>query len=812
MLDVHDMRNAPIRMVFITKSNTSRHFHDDIELVYVFDGDVKITIENDVFHLQKDDFLVINANKFHHYTISEDAMIGSFMMGYTRIKEMTKQNNIVFWCNTTLEHNSSFVDIRKTVRDIVTEYVQNSDIGIMRLVSKYYELLYHLTKNFLITSKDTHNEGVLNEDKQRIDEITQYVQNNYRNKISLNNLAEILFLSDAYLSKYIKRHFGMNFLEYLNSYRLNNAVDDLLYLDIPITRVALENGFASVSTFNKVFKQRYKLTPSAYKAKHRSTESENSNKDIDESILIKKVEALFGDYKSDEEVKENQNSESVYVDMSKCEPYIKTWSKMINIGTAEELLRSNMQSFVIDLNKKLNFKYVRIWDLYSPEMYIDINAKNGLYNFDKLNRVLDFLVSNNICPYIELNIKPKQLLSNIQKILIYGTKEIEFNSLDSVHSFFEAFIIHLVERYGAKEIEKWYFEFWKEELGDIASPSIDDDENPYDYLNIFRIIQKIFKKYIPRTKLGGAGLSVRFGAKTLVNLLTTWSNEKDKPDFISFYCYPYLMGTIDGGRVNKTSTDRDYLKNYITMAKELAKRAGFQVEELHISEWNSTISNRNHLNDSCYKGAYILKNIIDSFSDVDLLGYWFASDITADYYDSTLLLNGGSGLLTKDGIRKPAYYAFDFLNRLGSNLIEKGRNHMVTTGDYNEWEIVCHNYKFLSYEYFINEEDEVKVQKQYRYFEDSNSSEFEFVLNEMSKGIYEIKTYSINTQYGSVQDEWIRMSCPTNLTQEEIEYLKRICVPRLSLHRLNVESNQLKFKTHLEPNEIQYIKIIQKFK
>lgn len=812
MLDARDIKNAPIRLGFVTESNTNRHFHEDIELLYIFDGSLDITIENDVFHMSKDDFIIINATKLHHYTIIEDSLVGSFMISYSRVKEMTKQTNLVFWCNTILEQNSSFVDVRRTIRDIINEYVQDSDIGMMRLVSKYYELLYLLTKNFLITNRDTHNEDSMNEDKLRIDEISNYIQANYRNRISLNDLADMLYLSDAYLSKYIKKHFGMNFLEYLNSYRLNHAVDDLLYLDLPITRVALENGFASVPTFNKVFKQRYKLTPSAYKAKYRSVDNDTIVKEVDNSQMLKRVEKALADYEMGVTTQEDGLKEHVIVDVTQSEPYEKTWNKMINIGTAQELLRSNMQEDVLELHQKLNFKYVRIWDLYSPEMYIDINAKNGMYNFDKLNRVLDFLVSNSIYPYIELNIKPKQLLQNIHKILIYGKKEIEFSSLDTVHNFFEAFIIHLVERYGAKEIEKWYFEFWKEETGDIRYPSVDDDENPYDYLNAFSIIQKIFKQYIPRTKFGGAGLSIRFGEKTLVNMLNAWSHEEEQPDFLSFYCYPYMMGTIDGDRINKTSMDRDFLINYISMAKKLLNKAEFKVKEFHISEWNSTISNRNQLNDSCYKGAYILKNIIDSFDSIDLLGYWFASDITADYYDSTLLLNGGSGLLTKDGIRKPAYYAFEFLNRIGNNLIKKGKNYLLTTGDYNEWEVVCHNYKFLSYEYFINSEDEVKFKKQYRYFEDQCSSEFEFVMDEMENGIYEIKTYAINTQYGSVQDEWIRMSCPNNLTQEEIEYLKRICVPRLSIQRLKVEADQLKFKTHLEPNEIQYIKIIHKLK
>ncbi len=812
MLEERNIKNSLIKLGFITESNTNSHFHDDIELLYVFDGEFVITIENDTYQMQKDDFIIVNATKQHNYTMTKDSLVGSFMIASSRIKEMTKQTNLVFWCNTVLDYNSSFEEIRRTIRDIVNEYVQDSTISMMRLVSKHYELIYLVTKNFLITNKDTYREEGLDKDKVRIEKITRYINSNYGNKISLRDLSAKLFLSETYLSKYIKKHFGMNFLEYLNNYRLNHAVDDLMYLDIPITRVALENGFANVPTFNKLFKDRYKMTPSAYKAKYRFQESSTPLTDTESLKVLERVEKFLSSTENMTQEESDGHRELLKVDMTNKHPYVKNWNRMINIGTAEELLRSDTQEYVLELKRKLNFKYVRIWDLYSHEMYIDINAKNGMYNFDKLDKVLDFLVVNNIYPYIELNIKPKQILQNIHKILINASKEIQFNSLDALNNFFEAFIIHLLERYGAKEVEKWYFEFWKEEKGDISSPPIDEEEDPYDYLRFFQIIQSNFKKYAPKVRLGGAGLSIRFGAKTLFNMFRTWKNESIQPDFLSFYCYPYMMGTLDGDRVNKTSMDRDFLKNYISKAKELLDQAEFNVKEFHISEWNSTISNRNYLNDSCYKGAYLIKNIIDNFESLDLLGYWFASDLTADYYDSTRLLNGGSGLLTKDGIRKPAYYAFDFLNRLGNNIIVKGQNYIITSGDYNEWEIVCHNYKFLSYEYFINSEDEVMINKLYRYYEDQNATEIELVLDKMNPGEYDIKIYSINTYYGSVQDEWIRMSCPSNLTLEEIEYLKRICVPRIGIQRMNVEGGQLRFSTRLEPNEIQYIKIIHKLR
>ena len=83
-------------------------------------------------------------------------------------------------------------------------------------------------------------------------------------RISLNDLASEFHLSNAYLSRYLKKQLGTNFIDYLNSVRLHHALEELLYTDATITRAALDNGFANTAVFNKLFKASYNTTPSEY--------------------------------------------------------------------------------------------------------------------------------------------------------------------------------------------------------------------------------------------------------------------------------------------------------------------------------------------------------------------------------------------------------------------------------------------------------------------------------------------------------------------------------------------------------------------
>ncbi len=145
------------------------------------------------------------------------------------------------------------------------------------------------------------------------------------------------------------------------------------------------------------------MPPKAYKTSLMQNKEDQSER---QEQLYKRIEEYIGNNpyeKYEYSTSKNKIETDVKVEGRK---YKKVWNNMINAGTAVEILSSNLQDHIMAMRQNLQFKYVRIWDLYSPEMYIDINAKNKYYNFDKLNRVLDIIVKNNLYPYIDLSIKP----------------------------------------------------------------------------------------------------------------------------------------------------------------------------------------------------------------------------------------------------------------------------------------------------------------------------------------------------------------------------------------------------------------------
>jgi AraC-like DNA-binding protein len=86
------------------------------------------------------------------------------------------------------------------------------------------------------------------------------------NQLTLTRLAEIVGISTHHLSEVLNQHEGKNFYQFVNEYRVNYICEKMKHdKEIKILDLAMSAGFSSRSTFNAVFKQFVKLTPSQYR-------------------------------------------------------------------------------------------------------------------------------------------------------------------------------------------------------------------------------------------------------------------------------------------------------------------------------------------------------------------------------------------------------------------------------------------------------------------------------------------------------------------------------------------------------------------
>ncbi|HHV12303.1 MAG TPA: helix-turn-helix domain-containing protein [Clostridiales bacterium] len=792
-------RKDSVLVKVLNNQKLTEHFQQNIQLFYIIEGRMDIKVGEQQSHLKADDILIINANKKYSFEASVDILYALFEIDYGLINTVFQSVNIIFWCNSTISDGESYDKLRGVIKQLLNHYLGiQKGMASFGYISLCYQMIDILTVHFLVQESSKDNADEKDKFEERLMQINNYIRANYNQSISLKELSEKLYLSTAYLSRFFKRSYGMKFTEYLTNIRLNYAIDELLYTNNPVTKIAFNNGFTSLAVFNKAFKKTYGETPSAVRKKSKKQINKEENKENIE-VIEERLEQFL---REDGIEREKEKSEKIQMEYSaENSTLIKPfWNKMINGGSAEDMLQSEVREHMILLKEALGFQYVRFWNIFSPKLLIDITSEGQEYNFSRLDSILDFLLLQGIKPHIELGQKPRRIHKTVQSALVYEDTGVRFHSLKQWDGVIHALMSHLIDRYGAGELDTWRMELWYDERyykGDSAIGS---------YFELFNHTYKIIRKYTAKLEIGGCGLEALAVTGSNSEFLKEWMFHQ-KPDFISGLNYAYIRGKEKLDQYSLRVADSEFLLHSIEELKREMAEVGMTDIKLYLTEWNLSISDRNAINDTCFKGAYIVKNILDVYGKVDEIGYFLGSDRVSEYYDSNTLLNGGMGLLTKDGIMKPAAFAFEFLNQLYPYFIGRGENYLITADLHQTYGIVCHNQKRLNYNYFLTREDEIEKKNDWKYYEDRDMLEICIKLKNLENGIYRMQTYRINEQCGSVLNIWREMDYDRALSRNDIQYFRRVCEPKNTIQKYKIENGTGEIVIQMHANEIAYIRL-----
>ena len=831
--------NIPITILLNKIKNHSTSVQKNMELLFILNGALKIVINNHNYILEESDVVLINNGDVYEIHGEEENLVLSMQIENEFFNNAVRKEQSLFLCNSSVTDNEHYDDIRRILAKIMYEFSNREDGYDFKIMSLLYELIYLLNANFLI-EKEAKKQGLevkSSKYTQRINSLVLYIRRNYHEQISLQDVAASQYLTPEYLSKFFKVHMGMTFSKYLSEFRLSQAVKELIRRDDSVTKIAMNNGFPNLVAFNKIFKEVYNTTPAEYRSQVRKKQSKGDEAVKIESEVVKVdynqaleklTKYVMHEEKADTKPFQHTLAKNVNIEanVEQAKALTHSWRNLINLGYAEDGLRSDLQQHLTNIQSKIKFKYARFQGIFSDEMfnYGEQKINETSYNFGKIDKLMDFLHSINLKPFIELGNKAKVLNLASDKVMYFKTSSEKEKSFKESLDLLEKFIVHCINRYGINEVSQWYFELWKE--GDIDY--VFWNGNFDKYINTFQNYYNIIKKVVPNAKVGGPGFNPEVNMKCFDEFLKQLKKTDTKLDFLSVSIYPYeLIEASNVEKLNKKnnginksnkneegedlthllpSKDRNYTKVKLDKIRKMVKESGVEIPEVHVTEYNSSISHRHPANDTTFKAAFITKNIIDNLDETDSFGYWFCSDISGELKDSKNLLYGDMGLISANGINKPGFYAYEMLSKLGNDLVQKGDGYIITKKSSYNYEIITYNYKHFDYFYCLKKETQVSLEQYYSIYENNENLNLNISLKGIKNGRYRIKKYIINREHGSIFDEWLNMNAIYNIKKDEIDYLKQICIPKQTVfYTEGIE--ELKLESSLSPHEVNFYEI-----
>lgn len=781
----------------------------DVDLLYVIRGSIRVKMRDMTGRLEKRDVLLVNSGILYTMTAAEDSIVCRVRFDYRLIVHMLRRSNSLFVCDGS-RANPAYKHLQELCEELVGEEVLRTH----RTNSKIYGLLYRildlLCEEFLVEDAQSYISDTYEND-EKINRVIRYVHENYQNSFSLAELAADMYISTSTLSRLFKKKTGVYFTEYVNRMRVKYAVHDMLYTKKNITNIAMDCGFSNISSFNKVFREMYDTTPSGYRIRLQE-ECRRQRMEQEQIKQSLRDEKTVNNLLSSKNRKNNGGGadspyknglETICVDVSRYRPYDRIWCRTINVGSMHNLMQTNVQYHTTVLVKELGFTHARVWSVFSKNLMIFNGDTIGMYNYDTVDMILDFLVSNHIYPWLDFTKRPNANVKAAANTLWFEDETISFQSARVFEAFLDDFFKHIVRRYGQEEVGHWYFEIgcdpFHEEMTYFPDPQ-------YRFSKLYQYFYKVIRTHVPQAQIGYSHGPLDPNHERMIERFSEAFSAGHIPDFISIIAFPYVP-KFGQERTSELpfvrSDDRDHELKQVETMRYVMERSGSSESRLFISEWNVTASTRNFLNDSCFRAACMCAKLNTLIERVDQVGFWISSDWISNYYDSHSIVNGSGGFLTKDGIRKPVFFALYLMNRLGGLLVAQGDNFILTRKENGHLYLLYYNLVWYTPDYFLRAENLERVEHLQEQFVESGQKRLRITLEGMEDGrTYMVKKRIVNHEHGSILDEWEKFNYETKLERSDVKYLQEICIPLLGMERMETRQSSLYLDIHMQNQEI----------
>ncbi|MBO5198622.1 MAG: helix-turn-helix domain-containing protein [Lachnospiraceae bacterium] len=232
------------------------HYHNFHELYFLIDGSRQYIIGDELISVKKHDCVILKQGELHHTmggTGFERFLIyfkDAYVERYGTLEYLNYIHRI-FDAKLISLSPESFYQIQKLLKNL------REESGIRQFLT-FSNIITILIDNLDRTPRNTGK-------KELISEIVEYMNSNFREISSLQQIAEHFYITKEHLCRLFKHTLGTSVITYLNTIKIKHACGLLSSTNRNTLEIALESGFNSSGYFDKTFKKITGCTPREYK-------------------------------------------------------------------------------------------------------------------------------------------------------------------------------------------------------------------------------------------------------------------------------------------------------------------------------------------------------------------------------------------------------------------------------------------------------------------------------------------------------------------------------------------------------------------
>ena len=253
------------------------HSHPQFELTFIASSSGMRYIGDSIHNFSMGDFVLVGTNLPHSWkTVGEQnspvkAVISQFseeLLGINWL-EKTEFYNIKKMLSLSARGIKFSVETVAELEDKLLILPQLPPFEKLITLITILNTL-SLKKDYTLLSSPSFSANITKEDSKRISIIQTYVKNNVQSKITIEEVAGLIGLTEVSFCRYFKRVHNKSFITFLNEFRIALTCKLLIETDLTVSEIGYECGFNSISLLHRLFNRLIKMTPLEYRSSYHS--------------------------------------------------------------------------------------------------------------------------------------------------------------------------------------------------------------------------------------------------------------------------------------------------------------------------------------------------------------------------------------------------------------------------------------------------------------------------------------------------------------------------------------------------------------
>lgn len=242
------------------------HWHEQLELHYILTGESTIYINQKPVTAGEGDLVLSNGYEMHQ-GICRTAPMEScrLLFSLEDISPELDNRGYVFQ-----NHIKKDERVKELFLELCREEA-NQALGYKQACKAIVtQLVIHLCRNYVVQTLSREDTRRQKKNRERCNRLITYIEANYQNLISNQDLADLVHLSKDRFEHFFRENFGVSALQYIQNYRMKMAKKLIKEGNTPISQVAQMVGFGDYNYFGRTFRNHYGCTPTQMAKKYNS--------------------------------------------------------------------------------------------------------------------------------------------------------------------------------------------------------------------------------------------------------------------------------------------------------------------------------------------------------------------------------------------------------------------------------------------------------------------------------------------------------------------------------------------------------------